>query len=151
MTLAATSNATRLLRMSGVAASVGALLWGYKSVAILLTGDQPDYVFEVAPFFVGVSVTALVYALRGQLRRPDMLLTSLGWLAVAGGGFAAVAYVVQGDDGVFGPRLLVSFIAMVVLLFLIGGDIRRDQLHYASASDIAWLGGIPRPNGWFGE
>ena len=102
MTLAATSNATLLLRISGVAASVGALLWGYKSVAILLTGDQPDHAFEVAPFFFGVSVTALVYALQGQLRRPHMLLAGLAWLAVAGGGFAAVAYVVQGDDGEIG-------------------------------------------------
>ena len=125
---APTLNATLLLRWSGVAASVGALLWGYKSVAILVTGDQPDFVFEVAPFFFGVSLVALVYALRGQLRRPDKLLVGLAWLAVAGGGFAAVVYILEGDDGLFGPGLLVAFVSMIVLLFLIGGDIRRNQL-----------------------
>ena len=75
-----------------------------------------------------MSLVALVYAPRGQLRRPDKLLVGLGWLAVAGGGFAAVAYILQGDDGLFGPGLLVSFVSMVVLLFRIGGDTRHKQL-----------------------
>lgn len=143
-----TSNVTPLLRLSGVAALIGALLWGYKSVAILATGDQPDFVFEVAPFFFGVAVIALVYALKSQLRHRSTLLVGLAWLTVVGGGLAAVIYVVQGDNGLFGPVGLVTFVSMIVLLFLIGTDIRRNQLlprWSLAPSFLAWafVGSIP--------
>ena len=110
------------------AASVGALLWIYKGVAILLTGSQPDHVFEFAPVFFGVSATALVYSLASQLHRPAWLLMSLGWVSVIAGGTAAVAHLLQQDDSLGDPAYLAHFLSTLILLFLIGGDIRRKHL-----------------------
>jgi len=120
---------SRVLRFSGMAASIGALLWAYKSVAILATGDQPDYLFEIAPLFFGLSVAALVYALRSQLSRPSAVPAALAGIAAVGGTVAAVAYIVDGnDEGLFGPAMLGHVVSMVVLFFLIGGEIRRRGL-----------------------
>jgi hypothetical protein len=58
-----------LLVAGGVCAFVGAGLMGYKGVAILVTGEQPDHAFEVAPFFFGVSALLLVSALIDDLTR----------------------------------------------------------------------------------
>ncbi len=93
--------ASRLMPVSGSAAFIGGLMWIYKSLGILLTGDQPDYVFEVAPAFFGASLAVLVYALRRELRRPAIVLA---WPAAVGGVMAASAYVIDGnDEGLFGP------------------------------------------------
>ena len=62
-----------LLRWSGVCAVIGAAMWAYKSIVILVTGDQPDYWFELALVWSGLSVLALIYALRGRLNRSAAL------------------------------------------------------------------------------
>ena len=71
-----------------------------------------------------------------------MLLTSLGWVASVGGGLAATAYIVEGDDGVFGPAALITTLSIVVILFLIGGEVRRRRLlpKYSFAPRVlGWL------------
>ncbi len=131
-----------LLRWSGVFALIGAAMWAYKSIVILGTGDQPDYWFELALVWFGLSVLLMIYALRGQLSRSTVLLTSLGWVASVGGGIAAAAYIVEGDDGVFGPAALITTLSIVVSLFLIGGEVRRGRLlpKYSFAPRaLAWL------------
>ena len=60
-----------------------------------------------------------------ELSRSTVLVTSLGWVASVGGGLAVAAYIVEGDDGVFGPAALITTLSIVVILFLIGGEIRR--------------------------
>lgn len=117
-----------LLLSSGLAALVGAAMWTYKSVAILATGNQPDLWFELAFAFFGLSILLLVYAIRDQIDRPRWLITPLGWIAAVGGGVAGAAYVIQGDDGVFGVAALATMLSIVVTLFLVGGQIRREQL-----------------------
>ena len=91
------------LRWSGVCALAGGVMWSYKSIAILTTGEQPDYWFELALVFFGISVLLLVYAIRSRLDRFLESITTLAWLASLGGTAAGVAYVTQGDDGLFGP------------------------------------------------
>jgi len=118
----------RPLVWCGTSAAVGSILWAYKGVAILITGDQPDHAFQIAPFFFGVSAISLVYSLIGKLRRPKWLLVSLGWLAVVGGATAAFAHFAQNEDGLGDPAYLVNFVSIIILFFLISGDIRRDQL-----------------------
>jgi hypothetical protein len=112
----------------GITAGIGAVLWAYKGVAILITGNQPDHAFQIAPFFFGVSALTLVYSLIGELRRPKWLLVSLGWLAAAAGATAAVAHFAQNEDGLGDPGYLVNFLATMILFFLIGGQIRRSHL-----------------------
>ncbi len=119
---------SRVFVWCGTTAAVGALLWIYKGVAILITGDQPDHVFQIAPFFFGVSAVALVYSVFGELRRPKWLLVSLGWLAVVAGAAAAFAHFADNEDGLGDPAYLVNFLSIVILFFLISGDIRRKRL-----------------------
>ena len=112
----------------GTSAAIGATLWAYKGIAILITGDQPNHAFQVAPFFFGVSAITLVYSMTGQLHRPDWLLVSLGWLAVAAGATAVIAHFADNEDGLGDPAYLVNFLSTIVLFFLISGDIRRKRL-----------------------
>jgi hypothetical protein len=117
-------------------------MWAYKSVVILVTGDQPDYWFELALVWFGLSILLLVYALKGRVNRFARVLVVLGWVALIGGGTAGVAYVMEGDDGPFGPAALVTMLSMVIVLFLVGGDVRRNQLlpKYSFAPGLlAWL------------
>lgn len=136
--------------LSGVSALVGAGMWTYKSVVILATGDQPDYWFELALVFFGGSILLLVYAMRDRLARSTLLITTLGWAAAVGGGVAAVAYISGGDDGLFGPAALVTMVSIVITLFLIGGQIHRDQLlqkYSFGPRLLAWLFVVSIPFG----
>lgn len=54
---------------AGAAAFVGGVLWVYKSAAILLTRDQPDYAFELAIACFGVAVLGLAGASTGERSR----------------------------------------------------------------------------------
>ena len=117
-------------------------MWSYKSIAILATGEQPDYWFELALVFFGISVLLLVYAIRSQLDRFLPLITSFAWLASLGGTAAGVAYVIEGDDGLFGPAALTTIGSIITSMFLIGEQARRNQLlpRYSFAPQLlAWL------------
>jgi hypothetical protein len=118
----------QLLVVSGVSALLGASLVAYKGVAILATGNQPDHTFEIAPFFFGLSALTLVHALMSDLRRPRWLLATFGWLAASAGAVAAIAHFVGREDDFGDLGYLVNFVSIVVLLFLIGRDIRRKRL-----------------------
>ena len=109
-------------------AAVGAGLWAYKSLVVLVSGNQPDHVFEIAPLFFGVSVVTFVYSLMRELHRSDWLLASLSWLAATAGVTAAIAHLAHVEDGLGDPAYLVHFLSTLLLFFLIGGDIHRDGL-----------------------
>jgi hypothetical protein len=118
----------RLLVASGTCALVGAVMWGYKSVVILLTGDQPDYWFELAFVWFGVSVVFLASALGGNVRR-SRLVTMLGWVSAIAGGVASLAYWLDGDDeGLFGPAAFVMMVSIVAVLFLVGGEVHSKHM-----------------------
>lgn len=122
------ATARRLLVASGISALFGASMWAYKSVVILVTGSQPDYWFELALAWFGVSILLLATALRHQARR-TRLITILGWLSAAAGIAASVAYWMDGDDeGLFGPAALVMIVSTILVLFLVGGDIHKGHL-----------------------
>ena len=72
----------QLLVLCGVSAFIGAALWVYRGIAILISGNQPDHAFEVAPFFFGVAAVTMLYAVIGGIGRPRWLVVTLGWLAV---------------------------------------------------------------------
>lgn len=153
------ATARRLLVASGTAALVGASMWAYKSVVILVTGGQPDYWFELALVWFGVSMLLLAMALRHQVTR-TRAVALLGWVAAVAGITASVAYWLDGDDeGLFGPAALVMMLATVVLLLLVGGEV-HDR-HMFGKYDfgprlLAWLyvAAIPAGavlSGLFGE
>lgn len=121
-------NVRKLLVVCGVSAFLGAALWIYKGIAILVSGNQPDHAFEVAPFFFGVAAVTLLYAVIGGIGRPRWLLGTLAWLALAAGTVAAVAHFTGKEDEFGDLAYLVNFLSIVVLLFVIGGDIRHNKL-----------------------
>jgi hypothetical protein len=125
-------------------------MWAYKGVVVLVSGDQPDAWFELALVWSGASILLLVYAMRDQLVRSSRLLAGLGWVAGVAGGTASAAYILDGDDGLFGPAAVATVLSTVVVLFLIGGDIHRGQLlaKYSFAPRLlAWLYVVSLPLG----
>ena len=121
-------NVRYLLVWSGISALIGATLYAYKSVAILATGDQPEHVFEIAPFFLGLATITLLYALIDELQRPRWLLLILGWLAVSASAVAAISHFAGKEDDFGDLGYLVNFLSTVILFFLISGDIRQKHL-----------------------
>ena len=118
----------RLLVAAGLAALTGAVMWAYKGVVILVTGDQPDYWFELALVWFGVSVLFLASALGRNVRR-SRLVTVLGWVSAIAGGVASLAYWFDGDDeGLFGPAAFVMMVSTVVVLFLVGGEVQQKRM-----------------------
>ncbi|MGI9647846.1 MAG: hypothetical protein ACR2OI_04940 [Acidimicrobiia bacterium] len=117
-----------LLVGAGICALVGAAMWAYKSVVILATDDQPDYWFELALVWFGLSILLLTWALRHQVRRSG-LVTLLGWVSAVAGITAALAYWVDGnDEGLFGPAAFAMMVSTVVVLFLVGGEVHSKHL-----------------------
>ena len=52
---------------------IGALLWAFKAIAILATGDQPKWVFEVAPIFFAIGLMELASQRQMHPRRLTVL------------------------------------------------------------------------------
>lgn len=104
----------------GVGAVVGGGLWATKSIVILITGSQPDYLFELAPIALAAAVLGLAVIWREETQsRPfPTLLASVALLTSTGAG---VSYLSLGDDeGLFGPALMIGILSIVVLLFWVG-------------------------------
>jgi hypothetical protein len=117
MVLMARRNA--VLVSGGLAAVAGGALWGVKSLNILLTGDQPPLVFELAPPLFGLAVTALAVD-RGHGTRERWAL-ALGCVAVVAGSAAALSDLV---GELWGPAIAVAMIAVLVGLILLGSASR---------------------------
>ena len=68
-------------RVSGGAAAIGGLCWLLKSGLILLTGEQPLLLFEVAPAFFAIAIVGLAGRVNGQ----SGLARAGAMIAIAGG------------------------------------------------------------------
>lgn len=124
----------------GITAVVGGGLWAAKSLAILTTGHQPDYLFELAPIALAAAVLGLTLVWHREVGR--RLTVGLGVLALVAASAAGVSYVVQGDDeGLFGPAVMVTMLSMIVLLFWMGRSLWRTR------SGEPWRA-IPYPLAW---
>lgn len=118
--------------LAGVGAAIGGLAWTVKAAAILATGDQPPLVFEAAPLFFGVTLTALALTsdLRAGRRRTSI---ALGILTVAAG---VVAGVTEAVGEVWGPAIAASSLALIAGLLLLG---RRAS---SASHRFAWWIGV---------
>lgn len=111
----------------GIAAIVGGGLWAVKSLAILTTGNQPDYLFELAPTALATVVLGLALVWY-RAQAGSRLAVGLGVLALVAASAASLSYLVQGDDeGLFGPALMIAILSMIVLLFWVGRPLWRMQ------------------------
>lgn len=125
-------------------------MWAFKSIVILIDGVQPDYWFELALVWFGLSILLLGYALRHRLRR-SLLVPAVAGLAAGAGAAASAFYLLDGDDdGLFGPMAFVMMLSTVVFLFLAGGQIRRERLfgtYDFGPQLLAWLYVVAIPAG----
>jgi len=53
------SNGMAAARWAGLAAILGGLCWIVKGALIMLTGEQPPYIFEIAPVFFALGAVGL--------------------------------------------------------------------------------------------
>lgn len=127
-------------RWAGWGAVIGGSFWLVKGGTILVTGIQPPYLFEAAPFFLGIGLWGLYVRLRpGQRGRAARAGAILALLA------AASAFVQLGAE-LFAPQLVpredtVTIVTPFVVLAGIG------LLASSALLGIAvWRGGgIPQP------
>lgn len=113
---------------SGWALLTGSVLIAVKALAILITGDQPQVIFEISPLFLGLGMllVAPALSLEGPRRRvvPALGLTSL----LAG----AVAGITELTGEVFGPAIALATVAAIVAAVVGGwrpaGDPRKRAL-----------------------
>lgn len=124
--------ARSLVRLGGVAAIVGGLLWIIKGGAILLSGDQPRYVFEVAPLCFAAGLLGLHAALAGRGGLPGRLGGVLAFVAMALSVLGLVSLIQRGDapgsEAAFDPVVLAGFLATLGSLLLLGVAVRRVGL-----------------------
>lgn len=116
-----------LIRWAGFAAAVGGVLWAVKGTAIVLTGDQPEYIFEVAPLFFALGLVGLHARLEGRGGRPARVGGALAWAGVALAGVSAAVYVATTDDEAFPLSATMPLTALSILVgfVLLGIAVRR--------------------------
>jgi len=114
-------------RIAGSAAAIGGGLWIAKATAILATGDQPEYVFEVAPPFLALGLAGLHALLGGRggwLTRAGGILA---WTGVVAGAITALGYVATTDAeaGVLVATFPLTMLSIVGALVLLAVAVRR--------------------------
>lgn len=104
-----------VVRLGGVAALVGGLAWSVKGTVILVGGDQPPLLLEVAPMLFGVALLSIAYSTSPPSRRRAVTLVLAAVSAIAG--FVALASELVGE--VAGIALAISSIALLIGLLLL--------------------------------
>jgi hypothetical protein len=117
-----------LARCSAVAAFVGGLFWLIKAAMVLATGNQPAYLFEVAPLFFSVGLIGLHGQLQGRggrLGRAGGFVAYLS-LVLSCASFASGLTDQTPTEGDFDPLILGSTVSIFVSLVLLGICFRRS-------------------------
>ena len=122
------------------AAAIGGTLLSIKSLGILLSNVQPEYAFELAPFFFGVATVGVAGTWENLRPDPGWRLRSVAWLAAAAGALAAIAYIAQGDEGIFGVAATAAMLSVVVVLLSTGREIWESRL-MGEWSVLPWVVG----------
>ena len=117
---------------AGVASAVGGACWVIKGMAILISGDQPPFLFEIAPAFFLVGLWGLRLRLGHQGGRMATAgIVALGLAALLG--IATWLLTVSADppasasEEEFQPTLLLAFLALLTGLVLLGIVTRRTR------------------------
>jgi len=99
----------RLSRLGGLAAFLGGAAWTVKGVVILVVGDQPPLLFEMAPALFGMGLLGVASRTMPRSRRRTAA-TGLAAAAVVAG----LVALVSDRAGEFNPALVISSLALLV-------------------------------------
>jgi hypothetical protein len=124
-----TARRVAVIRWAGLAAALGGVLWAAKGTAILLTGDQPEYIFELAPLFFALGLLALNGRVEGGGGEAARFGGALAWSALALVLASAALYFVTGEDEGFPVGVTIALAALSILagLVLLGIAVRRTD------------------------
>ena len=123
--------------MGGLAAVVGGLMWIVKGASILLTGDQPPFIFEAAMPLLAVGVAGLGARL-GERRRP------LGTAGVVVAFVAAASAVVALLTGL-APFMVIAGFGPFLGLILVGGATLQARIFPSPWSALPLVIGLGGP------
>lgn len=123
------------IRFLASGAAVGGTFWILKGGAIILTGDQPPYLFELAPVGFAFSLWGLRLSL-GPIRTRIVRIGSIAAsaalvLSVAAAGASVVAEDQLSDEATFSPLSLLplgSMVSTLAALILLGVSARKTAL-----------------------
>jgi hypothetical protein len=115
----------------------GGICWGVKSLAILVTGEQPPILFELAPTFF----TAGLIGLYAGIPEKTGLAKAGAALATVGLAMSVVALVTtrfgfeETAEDEFSPAIFSTFLLVVSALAVLGAASRRQNV----LSSTNWL------------
>lgn len=120
-----------LARIGGVAALLGGLAWSIKGLVIISGGDQPPFLFEVAPALFGIGLLGLAHTAMPPGRRRTAAIVLAGIVIIAG----LVAAVTEVVGEVAGAAIATSSLALVL------GLVTLDR-HQRWPMPLAWWIGV---------
>jgi hypothetical protein len=122
-----TARCVALVRWAGLATALGGVLWAAKGTAILLTGDQPEYIFELAPVFFALGLLALNARVQGGGGEAARLGGALAWSGLALVLASGALYFATGEEQGFPIGVTIPLAALSILagLVLLGIAVRR--------------------------
>jgi hypothetical protein len=117
--------------LGGVAALLGGLAWVVKGLVILAGGDQPPFLFEVAPLLLGIGLLSIAHRAMPRSRRRTVAMGFASIAIIAG----AVALATEVVGEVAGSAIATSSLSLVV------GLVTLDR-HGRSPMPLAWWIGV---------
>ncbi len=134
-----------LVRWSGGAALVGGAFWFIKAGTIMITGDQPDYLFEFAPLLFAVGLIGLHGRLEGRggiVARAGGALAYLSFVLSLLGAILYTSGSLETSEKSFNPLVFGSFLSVIVSLILLGIAYRRSEESVMKWQSLPFIMGV---------